>query len=187
MSGGICLIGTASLREKSTAIDARDAAGAIAQARALNAALAAFRTEHGFGRAIAAPQIGVNLRMIALALPEWPKVIVNPEIVWRSAEMMTVWDDCMCFPDMLVRVGRHESVSVAFETLDGERQLMEKLDRADSELIQHEIDHLDGVLSFDRATGENPIVCRAVFEADPGHFISSVDFHPAKPTNGAKQ
>ncbi|WP_321854146.1 peptide deformylase [Paraburkholderia tropica] len=179
-------VGTPSLRERSSPLADQSAASVVADARALADALAAFRAEHGFGRAIAAPQIGVNRRMIALALPGWPPVITNPEIVWHSAETMIVWDDCMCFPDILVRVRRHASVSVAFTTLDGERQTREQLGRADSELIQHEIDHLDGVLSFDRATGDNAIVSRAAFEADPNFFIASVNFHPARPATEAQ-
>ncbi|MFT4066045.1 peptide deformylase [Paraburkholderia sp.] len=174
-------IGTPSLRERSAPLADQSAAGIVADARALTGALAAFRAEHGFGRAIAAPQIGVNRRMIALALPGWPRVITNPEIVWHSTSTMTVWDDCMCFPDLLVRVRRHESVSVAFTTLDGVRQTRERLGRAESELIQHEIDHLDGVLSFDRAAGHNAIVSRALFDADPAAFIATVDFHPGRP------
>ncbi|CAG9258674.1 Peptide deformylase [Paraburkholderia unamae] len=173
-------VGTPSLRERSTPLADQSAASVVADARALTDALAAFRAEHGFGRAIAAPQIGVNRRLIALALPGWPSVIINPEIVWHSAQTMTVWDDCMCFPDMLVRVLRHVSVSVAFTTLDGERQVRETLGQAEAELIQHEIDHLDGVLSFDRATGVNAIVSRKAFDADPAAFIATVDFHPGQ-------
>ncbi|MDI6773709.1 MAG: peptide deformylase, partial [bacterium] len=76
-------------------------------ARRLVETLEAFRARHGFGRGIAAPQIGVARRFIALNLGQGPFIIVNPEITWRSDETFTMWDDCMCFPHLLVRVRRH--------------------------------------------------------------------------------
>ena len=119
----------------------------------LHATLARFRAEHGFGRAIAATQIGVARRFIALNLGEGPFTMFNPEIVWRPGETFTLWDDCMSFPFLLVRVARDVSISVEFEDEAGRRQRWERLDRATSELLQHEIDHLDGVLALDRAVG----------------------------------
>ncbi|MPN65032.1 hypothetical protein SDC9_212811 [bioreactor metagenome] len=66
---------------------------------------------------------------------------------------------------MLVRVARFASISVDFLDMRGERHLRQALGRPESELLQHEIDHLDGKLSFDRAVGENAVVHRTVFEA----------------------
>lgn len=144
----------------------------------LREALVAFRAAHGFGRAIAAPQISIDRRMIALAVPGWPDVIVNPEIVWASDERVTLWDDCMCFPDTLVRVSRYASISVRCVDLSGEVHLKAQLPLAEAELLQHEIDHLDGKLSFDRAVGENAIVQRDVFDADRAAFARQVDYCP---------
>lgn len=141
-------------------------------------ALAAFRSAHGFGRAIAAPQINIDRRMIALAVPGWPDVIVNPEIVWTSDERVTLWDDCMCFPETLVRVARYASISVRCLDLCGEVHTKVQLPLAEAELLQHEIDHLDGKLSFDRAVGENAIVPRSVFDADRKTFAQQVDYFP---------
>lgn len=141
-------------------------------------ALAAFRAAHGFGRAIAAPQIGIDRRMIALAVAGWPEVIVNPEIVWTSAERVTLWDDCMCFPDTLVRVARYASISVRCVDLSGDVHLKAELPMAEAELLQHEIDHLDGKLSFDRAVGENAVVPRSEFEANRTAFAQQVDYFP---------
>lgn len=178
MTSNILPIGTPSLRDVASPVtDVRDPL-IRDQAAAVSAALHAFREAHGFGRAIAAPQIGIGKRMIGLALDGWPAIIVNPEIVWRSDERMTLWDDCMCFPDMLVRVERDVSISVRFETLDGEVCLKETLPRDLAELLQHEIDHLDGKLSFDRASGPNPVVHRSVFAANPGEFARLVDYFP---------
>src|SRR6478752_2726521 len=60
--------------------------------------LAHWRAETGYGRGIAAPQIGVLQRVIFLKLPgaePWP--LINPEIVWRSGEKIVVWDACLSF------------------------------------------------------------------------------------------
>src|SRR5689334_19465538 len=77
----------------------------------LHATLAAFRSSNGFGRAISAPQIGILQRFIALDMGNGPQLLVNPEVVWRSTETFTMWDDCMSFPSLLVRLQRHRSIS----------------------------------------------------------------------------
>ncbi|MDE1179243.1 peptide deformylase [Paraburkholderia sp.] len=178
MTSRILPIGSPSLREIAAPITDVRAPDVLREAEALGEAIRAFRAEHGFGRAIAAPQIGIGKRMIGLALPDWPNVVLNPEVIWKSDAQMTLWDDCMCFPDMLVRVARHASVSIQYMTLDGDICCKTHLGRAESELIQHEIDHLDGVLSFDRATGANPVVHRSVFDADRASFMQQVDYIP---------
>jgi peptide deformylase len=114
-------------------------------------ALADARRRLGFGRAIAAPQIGVMKRMIAIDLGAGPFVVVNPEIVWRSDETREVWDDCFSVPDRLARVRRHVSISLRFQDGEMRARSWERLRPDDAELLQHEIDHLDGVLMLDRA------------------------------------
>ena len=141
----------------------------------LHAALARFRAEHGFGRAIAATQIGVPQRFIAFNLGDGPFTMFNPRIVWRSGETFSLWDDCMSFPFLLVRVARDASISVEFEDETGRHRHWERLDRATSELVQHEIDHLDGILALDRAVDCESIVSRQVFESMPEHFTRLVD------------
>lgn len=91
---------------------------------------------------------------------------------------MTLWDDCMCFPDLLVRVRRAASVSVSFEDIEGHLHHKERLDIAASELMQHEIDHLDGVLAVDHAVDRDALVTRAAFLGDPEHFRALVDYSP---------
>ena len=148
----------------------------MADVATLHATLAEFRAKHGFGRAVAATQIGVPRRFIALNLGAGPFTIFNPEIVWRSGETFTLWDDCMSFPFLLVRVARDASIGVEFEDESGRRQRWNRLDRVTSELLQHEIDHLDGVLALDRAVDRESIVSREVFESMPEHFTRQVDF-----------
>ena len=174
-AAAVLLVGDPRLR-RVAAPASRTEPGLVDDVATLHATLARFRREHGFGRAIAATQIGVGRRCIALNLGEGPFTMFNPEIVWRSGETFTLWDDCMSFPFLLVRVARNASVDVAFEDEAGRRQRWERLDRATSELLQHEIDHLDGVLALDRALDRDAIVSREVFETMPEHFARLVDF-----------
>lgn len=152
-----------------------------AEAARLKRALDAFRAERGFGRGIAAPQIGIARRFVAVNLGEGTRCLVNPAITWRSPETFTLWDDCMCFPELLVRVRRHSSVSVAFIDEEGRAQAWERLGRATSELLQHELDHLDGVLAVDLALDDRSLVYRTAFEADSDYFRGQVDWAPASP------
>jgi peptide deformylase len=142
----------------------------------LQAALDAFRAERGFGRGIAAPQIGIPRRFIALNLGVGTHSLINPVITWRSPETFTLWDDCMCFPDLLVKVRRHRSISIRFLDEGGQPQTWEQVGQAESELLQHELDHLDGVLATDLALDARSIIYRAAFEAAPAHFQSQVDY-----------
>jgi peptide deformylase len=150
----------------------------IEDARMLYRALQSFRKKYGFGRAIAAPQLGIKRRMIAIHLKEWPSLIFNPEITWKSRQTMTLWDDCMCFPFLLVKVSRAQSVSLSFLDKDGQLHYREHCDAATSELLQHEIDHLDGILAVDHALDKESLISRATFEKNKDYFFRQVDFRP---------
>lgn len=93
----------------------------------LKASLDAFRLEYGFGRGIAAPQIGIPSSFISLNLGAGTHSLINPVITWRSLETFTLWDDCMCFPHLLVRLRRHSSVSVEFLDEQGRHQAWDRL------------------------------------------------------------
>jgi peptide deformylase len=105
---------------------------------------------YGAFRGIAAPQIGVMKRMIYMNIDNKPTVFINPELTNLSAEMFDVWDDCMCFPNLLVLLKRHVSCTITYFDLDFKPQSMD-LEGSLSELIQHEFDHLNGILSTQRA------------------------------------
>lgn len=108
-----------------------------------------FRQRHGAGRAIAAPQIGVMKRLIYVHVDR-PIVMINPLIDRKSAGMLPVWDDCMCFPDLLVKVLRHKSCRIAYRNREWVVEQWESVNDM-AELLQHECDHLDGVLAVARA------------------------------------
>ncbi|MBN2227997.1 MAG: peptide deformylase [Candidatus Thorarchaeota archaeon] len=108
-----------------------------------------FREEYGVGRAIAAPQIGVMKRIIYIHIDR-PVVFVNPVLRDLSREMIELWDDCMCFPELLVRVRRHRFCIIDYRDQHWRSQSMKLADDL-SELLQHEYDHLEGILAVSRA------------------------------------
>jgi len=110
------------------------------------------RTKYNFGRAIAAPQLGIMKRLIYMNIDK-PVVFINPHVSRLSGEMFELWDDCMSFPNLLVKVKRHRSLTITY--LD-EHWTPRKWNMEDalSELLQHECDHLDGILCTMRAIDE---------------------------------
>ncbi len=128
--------------------------------------LAHWHASTGYGRGIAAPQLGVGLRVIFLQLPgEKPWPVVNPEIVTRSPQTMIVWDACLSFLSIFMQVERHREITVRYQDLNGERhEVRAGLERDLSELLQHEIDHLDGILAIDRVLDTRTICTREEFE-----------------------
>ena len=116
------------------------------------------RRDYGFGRAIAAPQIGVRKRLICM-LTDKPYVIINPTLEFVGNEMMELMDDCMSFPKLLVRVRRYRHCILRY--LDENWVPREKMMDDDmSELIQHEYDHLDGILATMRAIDNKSFVMK---------------------------
>lgn len=132
----------------------------------LDDTLAHWRSRTGYGRGIAAPQLGELQRVIFLKLPgaePWP--LVNPEIVERSKEKIVVWDACLSFLSIFMQVERHRQVTVRYQNLNGEVLRFEAgEDRNLSELLKHEIDHLDGILAIDRVVDVKTICTREEFE-----------------------
>lgn len=105
------------------------------------------------GVGLAAPQVGVLKRMVVIdcAGSENPPdliVAINPEIVDRAGECMEE-EGCLSVPGYYARVARSAQVKVRYQDLDGETQEREA-DELLAVAIQHEIDHLDGVLFVDR-------------------------------------
>ena len=116
------------------------------------------RRDYGFGRAIAAPQIGIRKRLICI-LTDKPYIIINPTLEFIGDEMMELLDDCMSFPNLLVRVRRHRHCIVRYLDEHWEKREM-RMDDDMSELIQHEYDHLDGILATMRAVDNKSFVMK---------------------------
>lgn len=108
-----------------------------------------FRKKYNCGRAIAAPQIGVFKRVIYLNTGN-PVVFINPVLEFPDNERFELWDDCMSFPKLKVRVLRYKRCRIYFKDIEWNDRKMELSDDL-SELLQHEYDHLDGILAVQRA------------------------------------
>ena len=116
------------------------------------------RRDYGFGRAIAAPQIGVRKRLICM-LTDKPYVIINPQLEFIGDEKLELWDDCMSFPNLLVRVQRYRHCILRYLDENWYPCQMQ-LDDDMAELIQHEYDHLDGILATMRAVDSKSFVMK---------------------------
>lgn len=107
------------------------------------------RREYKFGRAIAAPQLGIMKRLIYMNIDK-PVVIINPELRFIGTEKFVLWDDCMSFPHLLVKLERYKKVELKFRDKNWKEQCW-LLEDDLSELVQHEYDHLEGILCTMRA------------------------------------
>jgi peptide deformylase len=147
----------------------------LKNAALLSRTLASFRSRYGFGHGIAAPQIGMLQRMIALRPGLGPEILLNPVITWQSEKTTVLWDSCMCFPFLVVRVRRPASITLTYTDLSGREHSWEELDPWLSALLAHEVDHLDGVLAVDHAIDRESLVSREAYEADPVFYQKKVD------------
>src|ERR1700680_908692 len=159
-------LGNPLLRQKAVRIEDPTAPEIHDLVRDLADTLAHWRSATGYGRGIAASQLGVLQRVIFLKLPgseSWP--LINPEIVAHSEEKIVVWDACLSFLSIFMQVERHREITVRYQDLGGEwHELGAGGERNLSELLQHEIDHLDGILAVDRITDIRTMCTREEFE-----------------------
>lgn len=154
----ILLLGHPMLREASAPV--ADPASARLLLRDLRATLLDFRRRHGFGRGISAVQIGETRRVIYMEIEGREYELINPEFTWRSEEKFELWDDCFSFPELMVRLERHRRIVLRYQRATGEWRVLEAEDSL-AELIQHEMDHLDGVLAVDHARTSHDLAMRA--------------------------
>jgi peptide deformylase len=109
-------------------------------------------TDVGNGLALAAPQIGVQKQVVVWDLGDEPLAIINPEIVESDGEWL--FDEgCLSIPGLYVEMLRPKTVLVRGVSIDGEFIEIES-DELEARMFQHEIDHLNGVLMFDRLEGD---------------------------------
>lgn len=161
----ILQLGNPVLWEKSALVADPQSADTRGLVRDLGETLAAFRESTGYGRGIAAPQIGVLQRVIFIRMPDgFSSPLINPEIEWMSDDRFELWDDCFSFPDLMVRVSRAVQMRVNYRNERGIAQILEA-EGALSELLQHEIDHLDGILAVQRAISPQAFATRAEWES----------------------
>ncbi|MGL5146433.1 MAG: peptide deformylase [Plesiomonas shigelloides] len=115
--------------------------------------------ESALGVGIAAPQIGVSLRLFILAsrpnarYPDAPSMtpllMVNPQLIQGSAELVWGEEGCLSVPGRRVQIARHQEIDVSFQTLTGENR-QATLAGFVARIFQHELDHLNGITLLER-------------------------------------
>jgi len=103
------------------------------------------------GIGLAAPQVSKSIRLIVIGLGNGEyKTYVNPNITFFSKEKITNEEGCLSLPKIFGTVSRSKKINLKYYDLDGNLQ-REKLKGFDAVVLQHEVDHLDGILFIDRA------------------------------------
>ena len=110
------------------------------------------------GAWLAAPQIWKNIRMIATTQWKetkkdlkflWESLMINPEIIEKSKEMLISDEACLSLPNFKGNVKRHKSIVVKYQDINW-KDCIKKLKGLNAFIVQHEYDHLDGILFVDR-------------------------------------
>ena len=140
----------------------------------INNMIETMRAANGVG--LAAPQVGEGVRLAVIeTLPEIDDegrdipesrelhVIINPEIYWRSRQMVEGVEGCLSIPGYVGEVERHDSIRVRALNRAG-KQIDLRLKGWDARIFQHEIDHLDGILYIDRLADKDCFWTEEEFE-----------------------
>ena len=145
----ILLLGNPKLLERSEPVRQNELELSRSVGEDLRDTMTMFREKHGWGRSITAPQIGIMKQIIFMEVDN-PTLLINPVISEQCSDMIELWDDCMSFPQLLVKVKRHCSCRLSYRDAAWQKKSV-ILEGELAELLQHEIDHLNGVLSTMRA------------------------------------
>jgi peptide deformylase len=146
----ILQLGNPKLRTPSARVAEPDAPAVRHLATDLRDTLLSHRARTGWGRGIAAPQLGTLERVVHVEL-DGSRSLVNPVITARSDATMEIWDFCFSYFSIVFPVRRNVLVEVKYQDPQGRDRTLEATGHL-AELLQHEIDHLDGVLAIDRVT-----------------------------------
>lgn len=108
------------------------------------------------GIGLASPQVGKAIRIIVYDVTyinegakKKPTVLINPKIISKSKSMIKVEEGCLSYPDVFYDVDRYEKVKVEYIGLDGKKRIISAKD-IEAVVLQHEIDHLDGIVFLDK-------------------------------------
>ncbi len=102
------------------------------------------------GVGLAAPQVGKNIRIIVVTLDNEIICMVNPQITKKSWARHWGEEGCLSVPDQFGEVERHKKINCIYFTPEGKKKQI-KVQDFPARIIQHEIDHLDGILFIDKA------------------------------------
>ena len=159
----ILQLGNPALRRRSALVLEPDGPAVRSLAVDLQDTLRAHHDRTGYGRGIAAPQLGTLERVIHVELLG-SRTLVNPSITARSDETMEIWDFCFSYFSIFFPVRRNVLVEVKYQDPQGRDRRLEATGHL-AELLQHEIDHLDGVLAIDLVTDVKRICTIAEWES----------------------
>jgi len=142
------------LRTKARSLDRTDIKSATVQ-KLIDDMMETMKEYHGVG--LAGPQVHEGVRLFVAALdagrdvenPSEPIAIINPEIVPVTSELVEDWEGCLSIPDIRGRVPRLREIKVRAFDRNGDKIELRAANFA-ARVIQHETDHLDGILFFDR-------------------------------------
>lgn len=155
----ILQLGDPRLYQPSTEVAAHEVASLAGAIADLHDTMAAFQDRHGWGRAIAAPQIGVHRRIVAMN-DGTRRTLINPALADRSEVHEDYWEDCMSFPDLLARIRGTVACTLTYRDESWAEHTV-RLEGDYAHLIEHEVDHLDGVLAVQRVIGDRGLALRA--------------------------
>ena len=170
----ILQLGDPMLRQPSRPVVSSAAAEAILGD--LRDTLRDFRASHGFGRGISAIQIGQPCRVIYIEYEGTAYSILDPAFESMGEQKIRLWDDCFSFPDLLVYVERSASVVLHYTDERGKPRVL-RASGGLSELLQHEMDHLDGILAVDRAIDRDSFRTKAEHERQAAERPLARDGH----------
>lgn len=105
-------------------------------------------TKAADGLGLAAPQVGLSLRLCLVKLNGRLTPLINPDITWKSTETDTAEEGCLSLPNLWIDVPRAKSVVVRYIDAKGTPQ-ERKLEAMPARIVQHEVDHLEGKLIVD--------------------------------------
>ena len=143
----VVMLGAASLREKSVPVKE-----ITEEIRALaSEMIKTMYKEEGVG--LAAPQVGRNIRMFVADGGSGAQVFINPQITATSVELVEMEEGCLSVPGFYEKVARPKSVRVHAQDESGKKRVIEANGYL-ARIIQHEYDHLDGVLFIDKIDAE---------------------------------
>jgi peptide deformylase len=136
----------------------------------IDAMLQTLEEAHGAG--LAGPQVfaGKRIFLAGVLPPRTPdgapevEVFINPRLVAASEEMALAWEGCLSFVELLVLVPRHKRVRVEYTSRHGEARALDLEDFA-ARVVQHEHDHLEGILTLDRAPSTRLIIKASEIDA----------------------
>jgi peptide deformylase len=132
--------------------------------------MATMRDADGVG--IAAPQVYESHSLFIVASkpnPRYPdapnmepEVVANPEILWRSEDLVKGWEGCLSIPGIRGHVPRHRRIRARYRTLDG-IEVEREFEGFVARVFQHEDDHLRGIVFLDRLESNRDIICEKEF------------------------